>query len=287
MSTWQVFLVGTTLAAVTVGGGFWLTWLESLEINRSRLETWMALGTGYLVAMVWLDLVPESLERLDGNVQLLAGWVLAGIAIAHAADHGLSPWLSTLLPRSETAAGDGCDADAFHATGCSGHGHGHGHEHDHSHGYGHAHGHEHGQGAHVGPAIACLAVCSLFDGVTLASALQAGQHLGGKVTLGLLLHLVPEGLLASCLVLGRGGSESVARRAAILVGAALLVGVSVSVLLRPLAGSLLPLSTGILLQVALSELLPGTSRTRAATLALVLGAVAVWLETWLIPHAGG
>ncbi|MNY25518.1 ZIP Zinc transporter [compost metagenome] len=102
-------------------------------------------------------------------------------------------------------------------------------------------------------------ICSLFDGVALSGALSGGTRLGALAMMGLLLHLLPEGVLAATVTMAGGGSPRNARRAALAMGLAFLVGTTLPLVLGPLSASALPFSAGVLLYVALTELIPSVS----------------------------
>ena len=131
----------------------------------------------------------------------------------------------------------------------------------------------------------CLAVCTFFDGVALSASFAAGSSIGLLVLLGLLMHLLPEGVLAASVTLAAGASQKTARRAVLAVGFAFLLGAAMPMLLGGWTIYALPLAAGILLFVAFAQLIPASAGSRAGTWLVLSGGLLFWIISRLIGHA--
>ena len=113
-----------------------------------------------------------------------------------------------------------------------------------------------------------LMIHTFFDGVAIASGLQVSPWLGGVVFLGVFLHKLPEGFTVASLTLASGQSPRSALMASVLLGAATLLGV---LLMNVLPGEVryaLPLSAGVTLYVAASDLMPEVNREPGVRMAV-------------------
>jgi zinc transporter ZupT len=111
--------------------------------------------------------------------------------------------------------------------------------------------------------VSALMVHAFFDGVSIAVASLVSSKLGALVFIAILLHKLPEGFTAASMMLAAGRGGSSARRAALMVGAATMTGVALVIVFRsfeiysrPLSAYVLPLSAGVTLYVAASDLIP-------------------------------
>ena len=105
-----------------------------------------------------------------------------------------------------------------------------------------------------------LAIHTLFDGVAIASGFLVSNWLGAVIFVAIFLHKLPEGFTAASVVLASGQSRRNAILAAGLIGAATLVGVFLTTLLQGQLKYALPLSGGVTLYVAATDLLPEVNR---------------------------
>ena len=270
---------GLLAASATMAGGFWVANLSRDLLTPARLRGIMALGAGFLVALVLLELLPASVEQAAGEAHGVFGLVLAAAAAVFAFDRWIAPKLSFLDISHED---DGC---AHH--------HDYTHDHGHDHGEGHGSHADHAHAACGHPilghgaacsAIGCLAVCTFFDGVALSASFAAGSSLGWLVMVGLILHLLPEGILAASVTLAAGASKRMARRAVLIVGVALLLGALMPFLLGPLVPFALPVAAGILLFVAFAQLIPAAATTSAGAWLVLVGGGSFWLIERLVSH---
>src|SRR5438034_11524223 len=115
-----------------------------------------------------------------------------------------------------------------------------------------------------------LVIHSLFDGIAIASGFIVSNWLGWIIFLSIFLHKIPEGFTIASVMLASGRSRGIAWGASILLGAATLAGVLAMALLRHEVSFGLPLSAGVTIYVAASDLMPEVSREPGARMALVV-----------------
>jgi zinc and cadmium transporter len=101
-----------------------------------------------------------------------------------------------------------------------------------------------------------LLLHTIVDGVAIASATAVGVRLGALVFLAIALHKLPEGLAIASLFLASGAKRGQAFGAAVLLGAATVVGALLTPRIPLLATWGLALSAGVTLYVAASNLIP-------------------------------
>ncbi len=90
------------------------------------------------------------------------------------------------------------------------------------------------------------------------------------IFLAVFLHKIPEGFTVASVMLASGQSRGIAWGASILLGAATLAGVLAMALLRHEVSFGLPLSAGVTIYVAASDLMPEVNREPGARMALVV-----------------
>ncbi len=105
-----------------------------------------------------------------------------------------------------------------------------------------------------------LAAHTFFDGIAIASGFAFSNALGWLIFTGMLLHKLPEGFTVASVMLASGRSARVAFTAACALGAATVAGVAAIHFLPGLAAVGLPLSAGVALYVAGTDLLPEVNR---------------------------
>src|SRR5438874_2156461 len=115
-----------------------------------------------------------------------------------------------------------------------------------------------------------LVIHSLFDGIAIASGFIVSNWLGWIIFLSIFLHKIPEGFTVASVMLASGQSRGIAWGASILLGAATLAGVLAMALLRHEVSFGLPLSAGVTIYVAASDLMPEVNREPGARMALVV-----------------
>ncbi len=115
-----------------------------------------------------------------------------------------------------------------------------------------------------------LLIHTFFDGIAIASGFLVSEWLGWVIFVAVFLHKVPEGFTVASVMLAGGKSRGVAWGASVMLGAATLAGVLVMVLFRNAVGAALPLSAGVTLYVAASDLIPEVNREPGIRMALVV-----------------
>jgi zinc transporter ZupT len=129
-----------------------------------------------------------------------------------------------------------------------------------------------------------LAAHTFFDGIAIASGFTFSSALGWLIFTGMLLHKLPEGFTVGSVMLASGRSARAAFSAACALGAATVAGVGAIHLAPGLAAVGLPLSAGVALYVAATDLLPEVNRAHGVRYRLLffLGVGAFLLAQRLI-----
>ena len=127
-------------------------------------------------------------------------------------------------------------------------------------------------------ALVGLATHTFFDGVSIASGFLVSVPLGLLVFCAVFLHKVPEGVTVASIALASGRGARGAVTASLVLAGATLAGV---LGMNRFAGAVtyaLPISTGVTLYVAASDLIPEVNEERGIAMALVvfLGVALFW-----------
>ena len=117
--------------------------------------------------------------------------------------------------------------------------------------------------------LAGLSVHALFDGVAIGSGFALHDWLGWLIFLAILLHKAPEGFTMASVMLASGRSRTAAFYSAVGLAVATLAGVLVIGLAPGLVLYGLPLSAGVALYVAATDLVPEVNREPGIRMALV------------------
>ncbi|MBI1766604.1 MAG: ZIP family metal transporter [Acidobacteria bacterium] len=215
----QLFLFGLLAAAGNLLGGWLLTALPLT--NRRSVRALVALGAGFMLAAVMLDVVPEVLALWPGRAVLAMTWLLAGYLLIQLVEHTIAPH--------------------FH--------------------FGEETHHEemlqHGVAL---TAVSALGIHAFLDGVAIASGLLVNFQLGLVLFLAVLLHKVPEGFTVASIMVSAGREKRGAFIATLAIAIATLSGILLVSLLRPAVAITLPLSAGVTLYVAATDLMPEVNR---------------------------
>jgi zinc and cadmium transporter len=115
-----------------------------------------------------------------------------------------------------------------------------------------------------------LVIHTLFDGIAIASGFIVSNSLGWVIFLAVFLHKIPEGFTIASVMVASGRSKQIAWGASLLLGLATFVGVLTMVLLRREVAFGLPLSGGVTIYVAASDLMPEVNREPGGKMALVV-----------------
>jgi zinc and cadmium transporter len=105
-----------------------------------------------------------------------------------------------------------------------------------------------------------LATHTFFDGVAIGAGFLVSAWLGFLLFFAVFLHKLPEGFTVASMVLASGQSKKNAVRAAGFLGAATLLGVILTIQLQGQLRYALPISGGVTLYVAATDLLPEVNR---------------------------
>jgi ZIP family zinc transporter/zinc and cadmium transporter len=123
---------------------------------------------------------------------------------------------------------------------------------------------------HTSTSVLCgLGVHALFDGVAIGSGFVVSNWLGWLIFLAILLHKVPEGFTMASVMLASGRSRAAAFYSAVVLAAATLAGVLVIELAPQWLPYGLPVSAGVALYVAATDLVPEVNREPGIRMALV------------------
>jgi ZIP family zinc transporter/zinc and cadmium transporter len=138
---------------------------------------------------------------------------------------------------------------------------------------------------HTGNSVmAGLSVHALFDGVAIGSGFVVSNALGWLIFLAVFLHKAPEGFTMASVMLASGRSRMMAFYSAVGLAVATLAGVLVIELAPAWLPYGLPISAGVALYVAATDLVPEVNREPGISMALVFFAgVAAFLmlRAWL------
>ena len=118
-------------------------------------------------------------------------------------------------------------------------------------------------------ALAGLLIHTFFDGVAIASGFLVSTWLGMVIFLAILLHKLPEGFTVASLIMAAGKGRGRAMSGATLLGAATLAGVLMMWVLRATLRYTLPVSAGVTLYVAASDLIPEVNREPGVRISIV------------------
>jgi zinc and cadmium transporter len=130
-----------------------------------------------------------------------------------------------------------------------------------------------------------LAAHAFFDGVAIASGFVLSTTLGWLIFFAIFLHKVPEGFTIASVMLASGQTRRTAVISAIALAAATIAGVLIIGLLPRWVEAGLPLSAGVAIYVAATDLVPEVNREPGIRMALVffLGVTLFVLVRMLAP----
>ena len=115
-----------------------------------------------------------------------------------------------------------------------------------------------------------LVIHTFFDGVAIASGFIVSGWLGWVIFLAVFLHKIPEGFTVASVMLASGQSKRLAWGASVLLGGATLAGVLSMAAFKQHVGIGLPLSGGVTIYVAASDLIPEVNKEPGIRMALVV-----------------
>jgi zinc and cadmium transporter len=210
-----VAVLGLVAAAGNLIGGYFVV---RRDWPRQFLHYFVALGAGYMLAVAFLEVIPESV-RIGGENAFL--FVLIGYFLVHLFEHTLAPHFHF---------GEETHLEEMR--------------------------HHHARSA----VLLGLVIHTFFDGVAIAAGFLVSTWLGTVIFVAVFLHKLPEGFTVASVVLASGQGRRNAILAAGALGAATLLGVLLTSLLRGQLKYALPLSAGVTVYVAATDLLPEVNR---------------------------
>ncbi len=131
-----------------------------------------------------------------------------------------------------------------------------------------------------------LSVHALFDGVAIGSGFALSNWLGWLIFLAILLHKAPEGFTMASVMMASGRSRSTAFWSAVGLAGATIAGVLMIQLVPSWVPYGMPVSAGVALYVAATDLVPEVNREPGIRMALVFfaGVGGFLLLRLLLPH---
>jgi zinc and cadmium transporter len=253
-------VLGLVAAAGNLIGGYFVV---RREWPRIFLQYFLALGAGYMLAVAFLDVIPESI-RLAGNDALV--FVVLGYFVVHLFEHTIAPHFHFGEETHLGAEDEAHDDPERHRH------EGHEHAEDEKRRRGRQrYGDGEGWRRHVSRTVLLgLVIHTFFDGVAIAAGFLVSTWLGVMIFAAVFLHKLPEGFTVASVVLASGQSKRNAILAAGLLGAATLFGVLLTSALQSQLKYALPISGGVTVYVAATDLLPEVNREPNWRMALLV-----------------
>jgi len=115
-----------------------------------------------------------------------------------------------------------------------------------------------------------LLIHTFFDGIAIASGFIVSNWLGWIIFIAVFLHKIPEGFTIASVMLASGRSRSFAWWTSVMLGAATVAGVMTMAILRHQVSFGLPLSAGVTIYVAASDLMPEVNKEPGVDMALLV-----------------
>lgn len=130
-----------------------------------------------------------------------------------------------------------------------------------------------------------LATHTFFDGVAIGSGFVVSNWLGWILFFAVFLHKLPEGFTVASVMMAGGQGRRAALNSALFLGATTILGVLVINLEPSLVRAGLPLSAGVTIYVAATDLVPEVNHEPGIKMALIFfaGVIAFFLLRMLAP----
>lgn len=240
----QLIIFGLLAAAGNLLGGLLLTQLPGL--SRTHQRQLIALGAGFILAAVLLEVVPEVAGPSNEHLGTAMAWLLAGYLLVQLLEHTIAPHFHF---------GEEIHPEEMQRRGA------------------------------VFTAVFALSIHAFFDGVAIASGLLTNFRLGALLFIAVLLHKIPEGITVASIILSSGKAARTAQWATGIVALATFVGVLSVTLVGAAVSYALPLSAGVTLYIAASDLIPEVNHGGWRASVLVFVGVALFYITHLLLHA--
>lgn len=131
-----------------------------------------------------------------------------------------------------------------------------------------------------------LATHTFFDGIAIGSGFVLSRWLGWILFFAVFLHKIPEGFTVASVMLAGGQGRRTALNSALFLGLTTVLGVLAINLAPSWVREGLPLSAGVTIYVAATDLVPEVNREPGIKMALVLFAgVIIFFLLRLIAHS--
>ena len=229
-----LLLLGALAALANLIGGLLIVSSGAHRREAKLLKYLVALGAGFMLAAIFIEIVPESVALWsDGPGREVAEGVVGATTLLLAGYLLIQLFEHTVAPHFHF----GAETHPEHVIRPS--------------------------AAYT--AIGGLTIHTFFDGVSIASAFLVNIRVGVLVFIAIMLHKLPEGFTVASIMLASGRSTKKAAAASLAIGAATFAGVAaVALLSERFANSVayaLPFSAGVTLYVAASDLIPEVNRS--------------------------
>lgn len=132
------------------------------------------------------------------------------------------------------------------------------------------HKHEFASGRKSISVLLGLVIHTFFDGIAIVSGFLVSQWLGWLIFVAVFLHKIPEGFTITSVMLASGRSRMSSWGASMILGAATLAGVLTMTITRTAVNIGLPISAGVTIYVAASDILPEVNREPGVGMALLV-----------------
>ena len=225
----QLLAFGILAGAANVLGGLILFPSAIHKNYRKVLKYILGLGAGFMLSVVFIDILPEVVELWQDKEKAFDGekliypmiLILVGYLLTQFFEHTIAPHFHL---------GEEVDSDNLIST----------------------------KSAYT--AIGGLLIHTFFDGVSIAAAAQVDFQVGILVFLAIFLHKFPEGFTIASMILAAGKGKKEVLVGTTLVGLTTLLGVLLFYFIGTNIGFTvayaLPLASGVTLYVAASDLIP-------------------------------
>ncbi|PSH03862.1 MAG: ZIP family magnesium transporter [Acidobacteria bacterium] len=201
------------------------------EWEQRYLKYFMALGAGFMLATAITEMVPASVSIEGGNGGRAGFLVLLGYLIIHFFEHVIS---------GHFHFGEETHKDEFV---------------------------DHHKSTTV---LMGLVIHAFFDGIAIASGFIVSNWLGWMVFIAIFLHKVPEGFTISSVMLASGRSALKSFAASVVLAIGTVAGVLTMVMIRQGVAVGLPISAGVTIYVAASDIVPEVNREKGIRMPLLL-----------------
>ena len=115
-----------------------------------------------------------------------------------------------------------------------------------------------------------LLIHTFFDGIAIASGFLVSNWLGWIIFVAVFLHKIPEGFTITSVMLASGQSRLRSWGASALLGAATFAGVSIMTLTQHAVSFGLPISAGVTIYVAATDIMPEVNHEPGVRMALLV-----------------